>query len=147
MLVHQWRCLDVKPVMGNLATAHGIREKTIGGQSQCKQQQNLIQAEEKHLSTVVAGILTGHLSFLSPREQTIATRISLKVATKAKSIGRAILVREYLRCLYRRHRDHWPYQAILFLLHVKHNWIKQNVYKLFRGKSNISNSSHLNKTL
>lgn len=92
MLVHQWRSLDIKTVTGNLVTAQGVREKTIGGQSQCKKQHNLIQAEKKHLSTVMAGVLTGHLSFLSPWEQTIAARISLKVATKDKSIGRAILL-------------------------------------------------------
>lgn len=57
-----------------------------------KEQHVLIQAEEKHISTVMAGIFPGHLSFLSPWEQTIAARISLKVATKDKSIGRGILL-------------------------------------------------------
>lgn len=58
--------------------------------------------------------------FFSPWEQTIAARISLKVATKDRSIGRGI-VGEYLRCFYRGNRDQWPDQAILLVLQVKHN--------------------------
>lgn len=75
-----------------MVTAQGVREKTTDGQSQCKQQHNLIQAEEKHLNTVMAGVFTGNLSILSPWEETIAGRISSKVATKDQSIGRGILL-------------------------------------------------------
>lgn len=75
-----------------MVTAQGVREKTIDGQSQCKQQHCLIQAEEKHLGTVMADVFTGNISFLSPWEEKIAARISLKVATKDQSIGRGILL-------------------------------------------------------
>lgn len=68
-----------------MGAAQGVREKTIDGQSQCKQHHNLIQAEEKHLSSVMAGIFTGNLCFLSPWEETIAARIFLKVATKTRA--------------------------------------------------------------
>lgn len=46
-----------------MVAAPGVREKTIEGQSQCKQQHNLIQAEEKHLSTVMACIFYWKFKF------------------------------------------------------------------------------------
>lgn len=50
-------------VTGNMVAAPGVREKTIDAQSPCKQQHNLIQAEEKHLSTVMAAIFYWKFKF------------------------------------------------------------------------------------
>ena len=105
------------------------------------------QRRNSQISTVMAGISTGHLNCLSPWEQRIAARIFIQLPTKSKRIDRSLLFRN-ISCLYRRHMGQWPDQAILLVLQVKHNQIKQNVQKLSRGKSNINNtSSHLNKPL
>lgn len=105
------------------------------------------QRKNSWASTVMTGILTGHLNCLSPWEQTIAARIFLQVATNSKRIDRSPLFRN-ISCIYQRQMSQQPDQAILLVLQVKHNQTKQNVQKLSRGKSNINNSSgHLNKHL